>query len=175
MFDRDGTLIKDVPYNGDPTLVEPFDAAAMALRRARACGVRTGVVTNQSGVGRGLITRDQVDRVNARVEEILGPFDTWQVCPHVPEDGCGCRKPAPGLILAACAVLRAAPHEVVVIGDIESDLSAAAGAGARAVLVPTPVTRAEEIRRAPVTATDVGAAVEWALRSGRRTPGQQGP
>jgi D-glycero-D-manno-heptose 1,7-bisphosphate phosphatase len=167
LFDRDGTLIKDVPYNGDPALVEPFDSALVAVRRARVSGVRTGVVTNQSGVGRGLISREQVDRVNARVDQLLGPFDTWQVCPHAPEDHCGCRKPAPGLIFAACPALGAAPSEVVVIGDIESDLAAAANAGARAVLVPTPVTRAEEIGSAPVTASDVCEAVEWALGAGR--------
>jgi D-glycero-D-manno-heptose 1,7-bisphosphate phosphatase len=167
LFDRDGTLIKDVPYNGDPALVRPFGAAAMAVRRARAAGVRTGVVTNQSGIGRGLVTREQVDRVNARVDRLLGPFDTWQVCPHAPDDGCGCRKPAPGLIHAACAALRVSPREVVVIGDIESDLGAATGAGARAVLVPTPVTLPGEIRRAPVTTTDICAAVDWALGTRR--------
>ena len=48
--------------------------------------------------------------MNARVEELLGPFDTWQVCPHAPDDGCGCRKPAPGLVLAAARrARRAAP------------------------------------------------------------------
>jgi HAD superfamily hydrolase (TIGR01662 family) len=59
-----------------------------------------GVVSNQSGIGRGLLTRAQVDAVNARVAELLGPFDTWQLCPHAPEEDCACRKPRPGMVLA---------------------------------------------------------------------------
>ncbi len=57
LFDRDGTLVHDVPYNGDPDLVRPVDGAADALEPLRARGVRIGVVTNQSGVGRGLVSR----------------------------------------------------------------------------------------------------------------------
>jgi D-glycero-D-manno-heptose 1,7-bisphosphate phosphatase len=163
LFDRDGTLIKDVPYNGDPDRVEPYPAAATALARLRARGVRTGVITNQSGVARRLVTRSQVDRVNARVDELLGPFDTWQVCPHGPHDGCGCRKPAPGMIIAACAALGVAPANVVVVGDIEGDIKAAYNAGARAVLVPTPVTLPDEVDRAVTTASDLAAAVDWVL------------
>ena len=63
------------------------DAALPALRRLRSAGVRVGVVTNQSGVARGLLDDDQVRRVNARVEELLGPFDVWMVCPHGEGDG----------------------------------------------------------------------------------------
>ncbi|MCE7003692.1 HAD family hydrolase [Kibdelosporangium philippinense] len=163
LFDRDGTLIKDRPYNGNPALVEPLPLAGKALTRLRAAGVRTGVVTNQSGIARDLITESQVESVNARVDQILGPFDTWQICPHGPDDGCSCRKPAPGLIFAACAQLRVSPADVVVIGDIESDILAADNAGARAVLVPTTVTRSDEVHRAPVTASDLLAAVEWVL------------
>ncbi|MEV4313907.1 HAD family hydrolase [Actinocrispum sp. NPDC049592] len=163
LFDRDGTLIEDVPYNSDPAQVTPRENAAQAVRRVRARGIRTGVVTNQSGIARGLITREALQSVNERVDELLGPFDTWQVCPHGPEDGCGCRKPAPGMIVAACAELGVPPGEVVVIGDIESDMIAAAAAGAHAVLVPTPVTRDEEVGRAPIAAPDLGAAVDWVL------------
>jgi D-glycero-D-manno-heptose 1,7-bisphosphate phosphatase len=163
LFDRDGTLIKDVPYNGDPARVEPVPTAARALARLRAEGVATGVITNQSGIARKLITRAQADEVNARVDELLGPFGTWQVCPHGPEDGCACRKPRPGMVLDACRVLAVTPAETVVIGDIESDVTAARAAGARAVLVPTPVTLPEEVRRAPTTARDLETAVEWVL------------
>jgi D-glycero-D-manno-heptose 1,7-bisphosphate phosphatase len=163
LFDRDGTLIKDVPYNGDPRRVEPVPTAVPALAAVRAKGIRTGVVTNQSGVARKLITVDQVDRVNARVEQLLGEFDTWQICPHGPDAGCTCRKPAPGMVLAACAALNVSTDQVIVIGDIESDMTAAHNAGAWSVLVPTAVTLAEEIARAAVTAPDLRAAVDWAL------------
>lgn len=163
LFDRDGTLVHDVPYNGDPALVDPVPGALAALTRLRAIGVPVGVVTNQSGIGRGTLSRDQVDRVNDRVEELLGPFDTWQLCPHAPADGCGCRKPAPGLVLAAAAALGVPTARCVLIGDIGTDLAAARAAGARAVLVPTPVTRPEEVRSAPAVAADLPSAVELAL------------
>ena len=163
LFDRDGTLVHDVPYNGDPALVDPVPGALAALTRLRAIGVPVGVVTNQSGIGRGTLSRDQVDRVNDRVEELLGPFDTWQLCPHAPADGCGCRKPAPGLVLAAAAALGVPTARCVLIGDIGTDLAAARAAGAGAVLVPTPVTRPEEVRSAPAVADDLPSAVELAL------------
>jgi HAD superfamily hydrolase (TIGR01662 family) len=160
LFDRDGTLVRDVPYNGDPDLVAAMPGAADAVRLAREAGLRVGVVTNQSGVARGLIGREQVDRVNRRVDELLGPFDTWQVCPHA--DGCRCRKPAPGLVQDAARALGVRPADCVVIGDIGSDLAAARAAGARSVLVPTPQTRSSELLGARVAAS-LGDAVRFAL------------
>jgi HAD superfamily hydrolase (TIGR01662 family) len=163
LFDRDGTLVHDVPYNGDPDRVRPVDGAQEALDRLRARGVRVGVVSNQSGVARGLITPDQVAACNARLAELLGPFDTVQVCPHGPDDGCACRKPAPGMVKAACAELDVDPARCVVVGDIGADVEAAAAAGATGILVPTPVTRHAEVAAAPRTAQTVAAAVDDVL------------
>jgi histidinol-phosphate phosphatase family protein len=163
LFDRDGTLVEDVPYNADPDRVSTMPGAAVALRRLRAHGVRTGVITNQSGVARGLITPAALDRVNRRVEALLGPFDVWQVCVHGPDDGCGCRKPAPGMVVAAACRLGVAPRRCVVVGDIGSDMDAARAAGADAVLVPTPVTLREEVERAPRVAADLAEVVDWVL------------
>ncbi|WP_136520104.1 D-glycero-alpha-D-manno-heptose-1,7-bisphosphate 7-phosphatase [Cellulomonas telluris] len=163
LFDRDGTLVHDVPYNGDPALVDPVDGARELLDALRAAGVRVGLVSNQSGIARGLLTREQVDAVNARLAELLGPFDTVQVCPHGADDGCACRKPAPGMVLAAAAALGLAPHECAVVGDIGADVGAALAAGARPVLVPTPVTRAQEVAAAPVVAPDLRAALHHLL------------
>ena len=148
LFDRDGTLIRDVPYNADPALVEPMPGALAALILLRARGVPVGVLTNQSALALGLATVDEVDRVHARVEELLGPFDTWQVCPHGPDDGCPCRKPAPGMVQAGAAALGVPVERCVVVGDVGSDVAAARAAGARAVLVPTPRTRTEEVVQA---------------------------
>ncbi|WP_138734426.1 HAD-IIIA family hydrolase [Modestobacter excelsi] len=159
LFDRDGTLVHDVPYNGDPDQVRPVDGAREALDELRARGVRIGLVSNQSGVGRGLITRAQVDAVNARLAELLGPFDTVQVCPHTAEDGCDCRKPAPGMVTAACAELDVDPACCLVIGDIGADVGAATAAGAASIIVPTPVTRPQEIAAAPHRAATLTAAV----------------
>jgi histidinol-phosphate phosphatase family protein len=120
-------------------------------------------VSNQSGIGLGLITAEQVATVNRRIDDLLGPFSSWQVCPHVSTDGCACRKPAPGLVLAAAEELGVPTAQIVVIGDIGSDLAAAEAAGARSVLVPTRQTRAEEIRTAPATAPDLRSAVDQVL------------
>jgi histidinol-phosphate phosphatase family protein len=163
LFDRDGTLVVDVPYNGDPDRVVVMPGAREAVGRLRAAGVATAVVSNQSGVARGRIRAEQVEAVNRRVEELLGPLGPWLVCLHGPGDGCGCRKPAPGLIKAAAAELGVDPADCVVIGDIGADVEAARAAGARAVLVPTAVTRDEEVAAAPVVAPDLVAAVELLL------------
>jgi len=160
LFDRDGTLVHDVPYNGDPELVAPVDGAREALDRLRALGVRTGVVSNQSGVARGRITTDQVEAVNARIEELLGPFDTWRWCPHGRDDGCDCRKPAPGMVKDACAELDVPVERCVVVGDIGTDVEAAQAAGAHGVLVPTPATLPAEVAAAGHTATSLPAAVD---------------
>jgi HAD superfamily hydrolase (TIGR01662 family) len=163
LFDRDGTLVVDVPYNGDPARVQPVPGARAALDSLRGCGVAVGVVTNQSGVGRGTITAEQMAAVNARVEEVLGPFGVWAVCSHAPQDGCRCRKPAPGLIERAAAALGVAPERCAVIGDIGADVEAATRAGAIGVIVPTPVTRADEIGRADFVAPDLSTAVDLVL------------
>jgi histidinol-phosphate phosphatase family protein len=159
LFDRDGTLVHDVPYNGDPDAVRPVDGAVEVVERLRDLGVRTGVVTNQSGVARGLLSEDDVRRVNARVDQLFGGFDVWAVCPHAERDGCGCRKPSPGMVLDAAARLGVAPAEVAVVGDIGADVRAAQAAGARAVLVPTTQTRTDEIEAAPLVARDLAEAV----------------
>ncbi|GGY89791.1 hypothetical protein GCM10010343_13840 [Streptomyces avidinii] len=159
LFDRDGTLVVDVAYNGDPARVSPLPTARAAVTALRELGVPVGVVSNQSGVARGLLTQKQVVAVCRRVDELFGPFDVWAVCPHGRADGCGCRKPAPGLILAACERLGVAPERTVVVGDIGSDVRAASAAGARGVLVPTPVTRPEEVAAADETARDLLTAV----------------
>ncbi|OLB65920.1 MAG: haloacid dehalogenase [Actinobacteria bacterium 13_2_20CM_2_72_6] len=163
LFDRDGTLVRDVPYNGDPDAVVVMPGAREALDRLRAGGVRLGVVTNQSGIARGRLTRAQVDAVNARVAQLLGPFDVWQVCPHDEDAGCACRKPAPGMVHAAARALGTDPTRCVVVGDIGRDMVAAGAAGALGVLVPTEVTRPAEIAAAPVVMPDLAAAADWVL------------
>jgi D-glycero-D-manno-heptose 1,7-bisphosphate phosphatase len=162
LFDRDGTLIRDVPYNGDPDRVTVMPGAAEALEYLRSRDIPLGVVTNQSGVDHGWVTMAEVRAVNARIEQLLGPFATWQVCPHLPDARCGCRKPRPGLLLAAARALAVDVAQVVMIGDIESDLAAAAAAGSYGILVPTDRTRTSEVRRASRVALNLGQAVTMA-------------
>ncbi|RQW82603.1 haloacid dehalogenase, partial [Micromonospora globispora] len=155
LLDRDGTLIEDVPYNGDPEKVRPFPGVREALDRLRAAGLRLAVVTNQSGLARGYFTAEQMRAVHQRVEELLGPFDDWQICPHDDTDGCACRKPAPGMVHAAARALGTSPGRCVMVGDIGRDMTAALAAGATGILVPTPVTRPEEVDAAPAVARDL--------------------
>jgi histidinol-phosphate phosphatase family protein len=122
--------------------------------------VRLGVVSNQSGIGSGRVTTEQVEAVNSRVTDLLGPFDVWRYCPHAADDGCGCRKPAPGMVKDCCDELDVLPARTVLVGDIGSDVEAARSAGAHAVLVPTPATRVEEIATAEHVAPDLVAAVD---------------
>ncbi|MEU1007501.1 HAD-IIIA family hydrolase [Streptomyces sp. NPDC005890] len=177
LFDRDGTLVVDVPYNGDPERVRLLPGAAAAVALARAHGLATGVVSNQSGIGRGLLTTEQVLRVNERADELLGGLDTWVFCPHAPEAGCACRKPRPGLVHAAAERLGVPPAECLVIGDIAADVLAARAAGARGVLVPNAATAPAEVERfatesAPDALTAVRAAlIEAGVPVGRRTSG----
>jgi histidinol-phosphate phosphatase family protein len=163
LFDRDGTLIHDVPYNADPGEVQPVTGAAEALNLLRDNGIRLGVVTNQSGVARGVLSADDVSRVNERVDSLLGPFDTWQVCPHSPDDGCRCRKPGPGMVEAASRALRVDASELVVVGDIGADVAAAESAGSRGVLVPTPRTEPAERSAARWRAATLPQAVDLVL------------
>jgi histidinol-phosphate phosphatase family protein len=163
LLDRDGTLVVDVPYNGDPERVRPMPGARRALDRLRTAGVRLAVVSNQSAIGRGLLTEAQVAAVNRRVEEMLGPLGPWLVCPHTPADGCDCRKPAPGLVLEAAARLGVEPQRCAMIGDIGADVRAAQAVGARAVLVPTARTRQAEVAAAPERADDLEQAVDLLL------------
>ncbi|OBG29624.1 HAD-IIIA family hydrolase [Mycobacterium sp. 852002-51057_SCH5723018] len=148
LLDRDDTLIVDEPYLNDPAGVRPTHGAGRALARLRRRGLLLGVVTNQSGVARGLVSPDQLTAVNARVDEVLGPFDTWQVCVHGESDGCGCRKPRPGMVLAAAEALAVPPTRCVMIGDTGGDVQAALAADAKAVLVPTGRTLPGEIHHA---------------------------
>jgi histidinol-phosphate phosphatase family protein len=163
LLDRDGTLVVDVPYNGDPGAVRAMPRAAEALGRLRAAGIDTAVVSNQSGIGRGLLSSDRVSAVNRRVEELLGPLGPWLVCPHAPDDGCDCRKPAPGLVLRAAELLGADPRRCAMIGDVGADVEAAHAAGARGILVPTAVTRPDEVEAAAEVAPDLAAAVDLLL------------
>jgi HAD superfamily hydrolase (TIGR01662 family) len=167
LFDRDGTLVVDVPYNGDPAKVVPMPGARQALDRLRDAGIPTAVVSNQSGISRRLVTAEQVDAVNRKVEELLGPLGPWAVCPHGVDDACGCRKPAAGLVLQAADALGVDPRRVAVVGDIGADMEAARAAGARGVLVPNPATRPEEVAAAPEVAGDLAAAVDLLIGSGR--------
>jgi histidinol-phosphate phosphatase family protein len=133
------------------------------LDRLRAHGIALAVVSNQSGIARGRISADAAAAVMARTVERLGPFDDVRWCPHAPDEGCPCRKPAPGMLLDAARALGVDPIRCAMVGDIGADVEAARAAGMRAILVPTARTRAEEIAAAPEVAPTFAAAVDRLL------------
>lgn len=134
----------DVPYNGDPALVQPVEGAVECVRHLRAAGLKLGIVSNQSGIARGLLTHAQVEAVNRRVDELFGAFEVCLYCPHGPDDRCDCRKPMPGMIVDAANALGTQPDKCAVLGDKQSDVDAARAAGARPYLI----TNAQSLREA---------------------------
>lgn len=165
LFDRDGTLVVDVPLNTDPSRVVPMPTAAEAVAEARAAGLLVGVATNQPGLADGRLDPCGFWTVNERISELLGPFDSWHVCPHAKDAGCRCRKPRPGMVVDAAADWGVEPGAIALIGDIGADLQAAHAAGARSVLVPTHATRHDEILSASAVAPDLLQAVRRLIGS----------
>lgn len=163
LFDRDGTLVLDVPYNGDAERVRLAPGVREALSRLRRAGVPVALITNQSGVARGLLRPEDVVAVNRRIEQLAGSIGPWLMCFHAPEANCSCRKPRPGLVLAAAERLGVDASGCIVIGDTEGDVLAARAAGARSILIPNVATRAEEIARSLPVASGLRHAVDLAL------------
>ena len=141
LLDRDGTIMEDRHYLADPAGVVLLPGAAAGLRALSAAGFRLVVLTNQSGVGRGLFTLDAVARVNQRLVELLRAEGVEvagiYACPHTEADGCDCRKPAPGLAQAAARALHLDLGEAIVAGDRTSDLELARRLGVPGFLVLT--------------------------------------
>jgi histidinol-phosphate phosphatase family protein len=145
-LDKDGTLIENVPYNVDPSLIRLTPGAGPALVALHPAGWRIAVVSNQSGVARGLFPESALAGVETRLQELLAEFGAplagFFYCPHHPEGivpeyaiHCNCRKPAPGLILNAADQLGATPRDCWVVGDSASDMEAGHKAGCRTILI----------------------------------------
>jgi D-glycero-D-manno-heptose 1,7-bisphosphate phosphatase len=140
-LDRDGTIILDKHYLADPAGVELLPGAAAALQRARSLGYALFLFTNQSGIGRGLHTLDDVLRCNARMEELLGLgsplFTDICIAPESPEQPSSYRKPSPRFILESIARHGLDPAQCWMVGDREGDIQAGLNAKIRAAAVCT--------------------------------------
>jgi D-glycero-D-manno-heptose 1,7-bisphosphate phosphatase len=138
-LDRDGTLIRDRHHLGDPEGVELLPGTAETLAALQAVGALLVVVSNQSGIGRGLYTAAAVERVNERLASLLAEhgisLDGIYVCPHAPDDGCDCRKPQPGLLVRAADELGIDLAASILVGDAHRDIEAAAAVGVQALRV----------------------------------------
>ncbi len=140
-LDRDGTIIVEKNYLGDPDQVVLLDGAGEGLRAMSRHGLPFVIVSNQSGIGRGYFSIDQARAVERRLEALLAQEGVaiagWYMCPHAPDANCSCRKPTPGMIEAAARELDLDPSRSVVIGDKRCDLDLAFAVGAAGILVTT--------------------------------------
>jgi histidinol-phosphate phosphatase family protein len=136
-IDKDGTLVHDVPYNVDPRYVRLVTNAGPALRNMKNAGYKLIVISNQSGVGRGLFEEKDLLPVNRCIQSLLATYDVsidaFYYCPHGPSDGCECRKPMPGMILKAARDHGVALQTSWMIGDILNDMEAGNRAGCRTI------------------------------------------
>jgi D,D-heptose 1,7-bisphosphate phosphatase len=139
ILDRDGTIVIDRGYLADSERLEFMPGAPEALRSLCECGYRLVVITNQSGVGRGLFTIGHVEAMNAclhsMVEKAGAKLTKIYFCPHKPEANCACRKPNLALMEQAATELQFDPRHAVVVGDKESDVEFGLRAGSRAILI----------------------------------------
>ena len=139
LLDRDGTLIRDVPFLNDPGGVELMPGVGEGLQELQAAGFVLTIVTNQQGVGLGYTTRQEMIAVNQRLFRALRPFGVRiarvYYCPHSAAEQCDCRKPGAALVRRAMADFNVPPENTVLIGDTAADVDAANAAGCRAIRV----------------------------------------
>lgn len=136
LLDRDGCLTVLGHHLTRPDDLEAVPGTAAAVATV-AMTHRVAVVTNQSVVGRGMVTPDGMLAMHRRLVELFPQVELVHHCPHLPDDGCGCRKPAPGMPLAVMATLGLDRDRTVLVGDNITDVQAAANAGIRGMLVRT--------------------------------------
>jgi D-glycero-D-manno-heptose 1,7-bisphosphate phosphatase len=179
LVDRDGTINEERHYLSDPddlALIPGSAAALVQLRDDLDMGI--AVVTNQAEIGRGNLRTERLAEIHERLEAMLAHegarVDGIFVCPHAPEGGCDCRKPAPGLALAAIARFGFDPAEAFVVGDHAGDMGLGRAIGATTILVRTGHGADEEAAAASLAdhvAPDLSAAVAiiaGLVRGGRR-------
>jgi D-glycero-D-manno-heptose 1,7-bisphosphate phosphatase len=138
--DRDGVIVRNRPDHVKSwSEVELIARALRGLRLLEAAERRVFVLTNQAAIGRGLMSRPQVDQIHALLSAAVsaagGRIEEFLVCPHAPEEGCDCRKPLPGLLFQARDRLGVDLGASYVVGDFETDIAAAVTAGCQGILV----------------------------------------
>ncbi len=151
LLDRDGTINEEIGYVLRPEELRLIPGVAEALRELQDLGLGFVVVTNQSPIGRGLLTPAELDAIHDRLRALLAPsgvtLDRIEVCPHRPDEGCECRKPGTLMVERAAAALGFVPSESWIVGDHAADMRLGRAVGARTFLVRTGHGE-EEIERA---------------------------
>ena len=173
-LDRDGTINEDVGYLNNPQRLMPIEGALEAIGLLKRAGLKVVIVTNQSGLSRGLIGERDLRAIHERLMTMLSrrgvSIDGVYHCPHLPEEGCRCRKPKTGLVERAAEDLGIDPGSSYVVGDKVSDMELARNIGAKGVLVLTGYGREslaelEEKGRPPHhVAMDLLEAARWIVR-----------
>lgn len=182
-LDRDGTLNPDPGYIKSPDQFELFPGVSEALANLKRAGARLIVVTNQSGVARGFLSREDLDAVHMKLKRLLdgagASLDAIYVCPHHPDDGCECRKPNRGMIDQAVRECGVNLDRAYLIGDHIRDIELAKRIGVRSVLVTTGVVPPQEAENlntsGPVpdlVASSLAEAADWLLSDASRLSGQ---
>jgi D-glycero-D-manno-heptose 1,7-bisphosphate phosphatase len=182
-IDRDGTLLEECDYLADPERVRFLPGSLDALRRLRAAGFALVLVTNQSGIARGLYSERDYHAVQARVDALLAragtPLDGTYYCPHHPDftGPCDCRKPGTGMYRSAKRDLGIALGRSWFVGDKITDVLPAVALGGRGVLVRTGYGRQEERRKPPQAAVvdDLAAAADLILAADPLVDPPEGP
>ena len=138
-IDRDDTIVRDVPYCARPEDLCLFPGVGASIRKLNEAGYLTVLVTNQSGIGRGYFDEAMLERIHEKLRrdlEVEGAhLDAIYFCPHLPEEGCGCRKPATGMLERAVRDLGIDLRSSYVVGDSENDVTMGRKAGCRTVQV----------------------------------------
>jgi histidinol-phosphate phosphatase family protein len=169
LVDRDGTLIAERHYLSDPAGVELLPGVAEAIAAVNRAGIPIALTSNQSGIGRGYFTEADLAAVNGRIAELLeassAHLDGLYHCPHLPDAGCGCRKPAPGMAEEAATDLGLDLGRSFVIGDKRADVGLGRSVGGTAILVRTGYGRESEANGvvADHTFDDLATALGWIL------------
>ena len=173
-LDRDGTLNYDPGYLKVAAELKLLAGVGPALARLKGAGAKLVVVTNQSGVGRGIITLKDLEAIHARLEGLLeqegAALDAIYFCPHHPDDGCRCRKPEVGMVERAVSELQLDLRRSYMIGDHARDIQLAHRVGAKAILLTSVLVDAQALDRLKVeqampdaVAKSMAEAVDWIL------------
>ena len=166
-LDRDGTLMHEVNYCRDPADVRLFDGARDALRRLRDVGFVLVIITNQSGIARGLLTEADFEKVQTRLLELLGGdlIAATYMCPDGPAGESGRRKPSPAMVQEAARDLGIDLTQSWFVGDKAIDVQCGLAAGTRSVLVRTGHGAGEDGAGAHFVAKDIASAADFILSS----------
>ncbi len=173
-IDRDGTINEEVNYLDHPDQLRLLPRCAEAIKKINRQGIKTIVITNQSGIARGYFTEKSLHQIHDKLESLLAQdgahLDGIYFCPHHPDDACDCRKPAPGMLKAASSEHAIDLAQSFVIGDKLTDVKLAQRVGAKGILVLTGYGQAEYeserdkwLKPPDYVAQDIYDAVEWIL------------